>query len=32
MGIKSRAIAEKEYSDVIVSNKYLERLPKGKAI
>jgi len=31
MGNKSRAIAEKEYSDIIVSNKYLERLPKGKS-
>jgi len=31
MGIKSRIVAEKEYSDTIISNKYIEKLPKGKA-
>lgn len=31
MGNKSRIVAEKEYSDTIISNNYLERLPKGKA-
>jgi len=30
MGYKSRIVAEKEYSDTIISNKYIERLPKGK--
>ena len=31
MGSKSRIVAEKEYSDTIISNKYIEKLPKGKA-